>query len=209
MNLPAKLALALVPLAACGVNVTVDGTGGSTTTGTPTTGTTPSGTTTVTGTGPCPASEPAGGESCAGVPDPFNCSYGSSVRPECRDLWTCSGGTWTTAKTACVDPPPGACPASEPGTGVTCGTGTGDVCVYGETLCYCGCYGGDFCGAPYQWVCAPPPTTTGCPAVAPNAGTPCSGLLQCVYGAVCSPDEAVATCTLGFWQWSANLACGG
>ena len=149
--------------------------------------------------------------SCAASLSQTNCSYGTSVRPECRDLRTCSEGTWTSDQNACVQPPPGFCPAAEPVAGTSCGSGSGDdVCVYGDTLCFCGCNGGILCsGPPYQWQCAPPPSTSGCPAAAPNAGTPCSGAIQCVYGNACTPDEAVATCTAGIWQWNTGLACGG
>jgi hypothetical protein len=223
--------VALAGLVACGGSVIREGAGASPTTGTganTTTGTgadttVGSGASTTTGSGastgvgggtsggPCPLAVPPLGASCAGVPDQFRCTYGDSVRPDCRNVRICSGGGWTTANVGCAMPPPGACPASEPSPGMPCtGTvGQDFVCTYGDAICGCGC-GGGFCGVPFTWQCTDPPITPGCPATVPNDGTACSAAtLECVYGDPCSPAGAIVDCTNGLWKWNTMIVCGG
>jgi hypothetical protein len=85
----------------------------------------------------------------------------------------------------------------------------GEGCTYGNSFCYCGCGGGP-CGLPFQWQCADPPTTPGCPAIVPNDGTPCSSQgLQCTYGNVCTSAGALVNCINGLWTWDTAIACGG
>ncbi len=210
--------LSLVAVAACGGTVVSNGAGGAGgagTTGTTTTSTSTT-TTSTTGTGAggatsgsCPATEPTtAGASCAGVPDQLRCTYGDSVRPDCRDAWVCSGGLWTTNHSVCVEPPAGVCGAAQPPAETVC-PGMGDVCTYGDDICYCGCSGG-LCAVPYLWQCSGSPTVAGCPPVVPNDGTACSVEgADCVYGAVCSSAGAEVSCTDGRWLWNLEVVCAG
>jgi hypothetical protein len=195
---------AVVAVAACGGSVVSEGATGGSGAGTTGTGAGTSGTGAGTSSGPCPPSAPTT-NSCAGVPNGFRCTYGDSVRPDCRVEWSCLGGQWLTQNGSCGQGP---CAGSEPATGTVC-TNMGDVCVYGDSICECGC-GGGFCGMPVDWQCSGPPTTPGCPAVVPNDGTPCSANgLQCTYGNVCMQSSAMVSCKNGLWLWNTMIACGG
>jgi hypothetical protein len=156
---------------------------------------------------PCPVMEPIGGASCAGVPAGRRCTYGSSVRPECRDVWICNGSIWQTTKGICPQPPPGECGTTQPAQGTVCPT-TDDVCTYQDIICICSeCPGGPCMTPPPKWSCAPPPAA-GCPAVAPNDGTACSmNGLSCTYGFPCSQAGAVVDCKNGTWVWDLMIGC--
>lgn len=201
-NAASLLAVAsLVLLAGCGSSVIVGGNGGSPTT---------TGTGAVTGTGgsagaACPTVEPTGG-SCAGSPEGLRCTYGDQTRPECRDEWLCSAGTWTTTKSACAMST--ACGSTQPTPGTDCPM-DGAVCTYGSTLCICSqCPGGPCMAPPAKWECAGPPTGPGCPAVAPNAGTPCGAAgAMCTYGFICGGSGVETQCTSGLWVWNDMVAC--
>jgi hypothetical protein len=162
------------------------------------------------GTSPsgCPASAPAG-QPCT-TPD-LRCTYGDSVRPECRNEWICNGGTWVTTKALCLAAPPGECTTTVPTDGTVCTT-DGTVCDYPDgTLCLCNaCSTGPCAAPPPKWECTPPPTGPGCPAIVPNDGSPCSAPegTQCTYGIPCGPSGAIATCTNGAWLWEKHLLCG-
>jgi hypothetical protein len=85
----------------------------------------------------------------------------------------------------------------------------GDVCTYGDTICYCGC-GGGLCADPVDWLCSAPPAGGGCPAIAPNDGTACSAEgASCLYGSACTPSFAEVNCTSGRWVWNLMIACAG
>jgi hypothetical protein len=162
-----------------------------------------------TGTGgnvpgdPCPAGEPTPGEPCSAA-DGQSCTYGDSVRPDCRDQFSCLSGSWMSTGGTCEQ---FTCPSAAPSSGDPCGA-TVEECNYGPTLCYCGCPGGLACEGPYEWSCADAPTTPGCPADAPNSGTACSAEgTTCSYGTSCTPDGVTAQCTNGFWQWQ-QVVCG-
>jgi hypothetical protein len=159
------------------------------------------------GSGLCPAAEPSGG-SCAGVPEGFRCTYGDSVRPECRDDWVCSNGQWVTTKGVCVMPPAGDCNFSAPPTGQICAT-EGGVCTLDTTICICSsCSLGPCMVPPPKWSCAGPPTTPGCPATVPNDGSGCEQEgLMCSYGLICSGSGAQVTCKDGAWLWENAIAC--
>jgi hypothetical protein len=231
-KLPFALA-ALFAAAACGGSVVNEATGGATGTGagastmgtgagTTGTGAGTTGTgaaTTGTGAattgvgggevgGPCPPSAPlAEGDVCS-LPEGFRCTYGDSVRPECRTAWTCNGA-WTATSGPCDEPPPGVCGSSQPGPQDMCAA-TNAVCVYGDSLCLCGCGAGVLCTTPFNWFCTAPPTTPGCPEVVPNDGTLCAVPgVQCSYGDVCTPSGAMVSCTNGLWLWNTMIACGG
>ncbi len=198
-KLTSILAALLVGAVGCGGTV-ANGTGGS--------GGASTGTTTSTGTTvECPAAEPSGG-SCAGLPSGLRCTYGEAVRPECRDAWICTSGTWTVAETTCTQPPSGDCPLLQPASTATCPT-QGDVCVYGSDLCVCdACAGGPCMAGPSKWLCSAPPTTAGCPAVVPNDGTACGASgVECTYGFPCAQSGTVVDCTAGVWVWNMMIAC--
>jgi hypothetical protein len=205
--------------AGCGGKVVVDGggggAGGATGSGPTTSG---PGSTTTTGAGGssgagggnsvgCPKNEPVGGAFCNLTAAPA-CSYGDSVRPECRDVWTCTAGVWSMAKTACAQPPPGVC-GNASQEGMTC-TAQGVVCTYGDTICMCDdCAAGPCMAPPTIWQCITPPAAP-CPMIAPNEGSPCVTFgAQCDYGFLCAGEGEEATCTNGSWLWTQNVACAG
>jgi hypothetical protein len=209
----------------CGGKVVVDSGGGgatgsgpsaatgsgptTTSSGLTTTGCGPATTTTGAGggsNGGCPVNEPVGGASCDLTAAPA-CSYGDTVRPECRDVWTCAGGVWSTAKTACAQFPPGVC-GNMSQEGLTCTT-QGAVCTYGDTICMCDDCAAGPCMAPPIWQCISPPAAP-CPMIAPNEGSACSTEgAQCDYGFLCAGEGEQATCTNGLWVWTQNVACAG
>jgi len=207
-RLPFFLATLLAGAVGCGGSVVAGtgGSGGATSTGTSTGTNTSSGT---TGSVTCPATEPTAG-ACSGLPSGLQCTYGTSVRPECRDQWICESGSWTTTKGGCVQPPAGDCPTTQPSSTTVCAT-QGDVCTYGDTLCLCdSCVEGPCMAGATRWQCAAPPTTTGCPPAVPNDGTACTASgLECSYGYTCSQTGALVDCTDGVWVWNTMVACAG
>src|SRR5262249_35697181 len=121
---------------------------------------------------PCPTAEPASGDAC--TKEGFRCTYGESVRPDCRSAYVCTSGAGVadTYEGACADPPPGACGPTEPAYGDLCTGFDGATCTYGDDICFCTtCYTDDCMLGEETWAC--PPTGAGCPPVAPNDGTPC------------------------------------
>jgi hypothetical protein len=144
--------------------------------------------------GPCSVVEPTIGTQCA---TPMTCRYGDTVRPECRTNYNCNKETgWLWKKTPdCEQPPTGYCPATRP-EATSCIVEPNVACEYGNVICLCPCnppYEDGGC-APAVWRCFEPPATEGCPAIAPNYGTPCSIQgLECNYGNVC--------------DWGASLLC--
>jgi hypothetical protein len=151
----------------------------------------------------CPGAAPANA-GCA--TDGLRCSYGDSVRPECRPAWTCSGGRFADSSRSCPAPPAGFCPAAPPAKG-QCGT-DGAVCAYTDaTLCVCARCFGQLCQLEPNWLCAPPPSNAGCPAAVPNDGSACAvDGVECVYGEECSGSGATARCADGTWHW-VKIAC--
>ncbi len=203
-----KLSFGMVALlagAACGGSVVSQGAGGSGTgSGAGTSGTTGAGGS--VDTGGCPTSRPNAGSSCAGVTDQLQCTYGDTVRPDCRVEIFCDGGSWQEAGTTCLQAAD--CGTVEPAAHAVCET-MGDTCTYGDTICYCGC-GGGLCAVPTQWQCSGPPTTPGCPAIVPNDGSPCSSDgTQCTYGTPCTPSGVAVACTGGNWVWDTMVVCAG
>lgn len=207
--------LTILSIAACGgsVQTGTGGAGGSGNTGTSNNST---GTSTLTGNdttsagtgvpGGCPVAEPTNGSSCAGVMDGRQCTYGQSTRPECRDVWMCKGGMWNTTGSLCAMPID--CGTTEPSMGTVC-PNEGEVCVFGSDICVCSsCPGGPCMAPPPKWTCAGPPTTAGCPSIAPNNGTACfqSGL-SCTYGFPCGSSGVTAECKDGVWTWDSTVAC--
>src|SRR5262249_41252874 len=153
-------------------------------------------------------SQPVEGSLC-NIPTNYFCTYGDSVRPDCRTAWTCSdGGSWFQTQSTCLEPPPGECPGVQPSAQSVCPS-QGDVGTYGGTICLCGaCAGGPCMLPPAKWQCAPPPSTAGCPPVVPNGGSACSADgLTCTYGFPCSSTGVQVTCMFGAWQWRTDLIC--
>jgi hypothetical protein len=145
--------------------------------------------------------EPSIGTRCI---EPMSCEYGDAVRPECRSGYWCSEESgWLWAKQPdCEQPPVGYCPTTQPAA-TSCDIATSGVvpCEYGNTICVCPCgfpHVDNKCG-PEVWRCDDPPTTDGCPAIAPNYGSPCSTQgLECSYGSVCDWGYSLL-CFRGIW----------
>ncbi|MFT3773823.1 MAG: hypothetical protein QM820_51290 [Minicystis sp.] len=196
------LLLAAIAAVGCGSTV-VAGTGGGSSTGTGTGGDTGGGS-------PCPAVDPIGGASavsCLGVPPGFRCTYGESVRPECRREWICNNGFWSTTGNLCIEPPPDACNLAEPTSNSMCGDNEGAVCTYGPDICVCTSCAGGPCMQNAAWFCAKAPTGN-CPPIVPNDGTVCDqpGAV-CSYGLFCSATGTQAKCMNGLWKWDNDVAC--
>jgi hypothetical protein len=193
----------------CGGSVVATG-GGSTTTSGPTTTTSSSSSTGGPGPTGCPATLPSG--SCAGVTDGLECSYGDSVRPECRTTVSCDKGGWSTVDpTGPCSPPPSDCPATQPQNQVDLCTTMGDVCTYADTICVCdACALGPCMVPPVRWQCANVSGPPACPSVIPNAGTACgTDGLSCTYGLLCAGSGRSVKCTGGAWQWELLIICPG
>jgi len=158
----------------------------------------------------CPVKEPTAGERCSS--SGLSCGYGSSPRPSCRDAWTCTLGTWSGISSSCAQLPAGYCPVSAPTSTTPCTpmadpSSRGDCTYSGDVLCGCPCVSVSLDGsttafgcAPANLVCYNPPTTPGCPSIAPNFGTPCDVQgTQCVYGNPCDVDGIAMLCRGGVW----------
>ena len=207
---PGLVVVALLALAAtaCGGNTDTGTTGGSGGSGAAggSGGSGASGGSGGTSSTSCPPAQPASGQSCSSAD--LRCTYGDTVRPECRNDWVCNGGKWTTTKSVC--PHYTNCPASPPTVGTVCST-EAQVCDYANgTLCLCSSCSAGPCGAPPpHWQCAPPPTTAGCPALVPNDGSACGAPegTKCQYGNPCGPSGAIVSCKGGAWTWQTNIPC--
>ncbi len=149
----------------------------------------------------CPDALPAYGAACTG--EGLVCEYGLDLRPGCRTHATCESGLWTIAISGCPPlPGPGedGCPLVPPAGGLCASDGL--LCdMGGGTVCACAQCAGGPCTLDPRWVCARPPTTPGCPAVAPALGTDCAGEgLLCVYGVCGTMTSAGRLCQGGDWQ---------
>lgn len=180
-------------LVACGSSVDTS-TGGSTSTGTNTGG---------GASISCPAAIPSGG-TCTTAEEGLRCTYGDSVRPECRTDYTCTSGGWATTKNFCE--PSLDCGTTDPTEGSACTTE--GVCEVGNDICVCTACAGGPCMPSPTWSCAKPPTTAGCPATVPNDGTSCTTEgLNCSYGLICAQSGAMVDCKNGRWTWNMLIAC--
>jgi len=140
----------------------------------------------------CPDTLPADNTACS--IDELFCTYGSDLRPLCRDQARCSGGLWFTFEANC---PPQAC-GTKPTHGTVCSQ-EGQMCAYsGGPICVCSsCTGGPCMPPPPVWTCSAP--GMGCPDVMPNSGTACSQAgLECRYGDP-SFSGAALKCEAGEW----------
>jgi hypothetical protein len=157
----------------------------------------------------CPPSAPAEGDPC--LANAMQCTYGSDVRAECRDVFTCNSGKFqrSTQFGTCDAAEAGACPGSPPaidGGSDSC-SALGTTCGYGDgTVCACvDCLPGPLCHqVPDFWYCTAPPSNAGCPSAIANAGTTCTQAgLRCSYGGGPSLGCGVdAECSGGWWIWS-------
>lgn len=156
--------------------------------------------------GGCPSVMPTSDEPCDR--EGLLCTYGDLARTECRPRAECINGKFVLAFAKCAVPANGVCPAM-PTVGVECPVDAeGGVCDYADgTICVCSsCSLGPCAAPPPHFFCAAPPMN--CPAVAPNAGTPCGMAGQkCTYGFPCGPSGVEAECKNGFWSWNMAIAC--
>jgi hypothetical protein len=149
----------------------------------------------------CPANPPTELVSCG--TEALTCTYGTSIVPACRDVWYCSVSGWRKLP-ACAHPPAGYCPPAPPsGTCMNPSPVQGPgarVCGYDDgTICDCRVCQGTSASTSWCWMCIPPPSAPGCPAVAPNPGVPCSSQgLSCTFGDPCY-SGAGSICRLGVW----------
>ena len=150
--------------------------------------------------GGCPTAEPSPNAPCS--PVGIACTYGTSVRPECRSFWLCMANGFAQFSQACDAPPSGLCPSSPASLSGDCAN-PGAICAFDDgTLCSCSqCHGGP-CHTTATWGCVPPPSTAGCTPIAPNEGTACTPeSLECDYGDPCFGSGAKAKCSGGVWRW--------
>jgi hypothetical protein len=147
----------------------------------------------------CPLAEPMGG---ACDSEGLRCTWGDEVRAECRSARTCTGGAWSAPGPACATPPADHCQFTEPPTGMC--MQYHDICIVGAaTICRCDFSDGGPSDPFATWRCSGPPSTPGCPAVAPNDGSACAAEgLECRYGNFCIELGADARCTSGAWRWN-------
>lgn len=208
--------LVLTVLAACGGK-----TDGATDSGTTDSGGTDSGNTDA-GPGPsCPASAPNAGDSC--TKSDVQCEYGGDPRWTCNALATCSKGAWVYAfggDPSCPTPPtnPQACPATfEQAQNAGFCKETGTACDYATStatrFCSCAWFGGPPSpdgGTSSTWTCSLG-TSTGCPAVRPHVGSPCTSDLFCSYDVCGIPSGLSVQCDTetGTWVTSPGDVCAG
>jgi hypothetical protein len=154
----------------------------------------------------CPGTEPVIGASCAA--EGVVCTYGDSVRVDCRRARGCVMGTWIMDPSEdCRQPPANYCPAQVPAdscsavtwTGMTIPTNGQAVCAYPDgTSCVCNICQGLGCSG-QAWLCVSPPTNPACPAIAPNLGAKCpSQGLECDYG-ICGQGGGQFICRKTVW----------
>ncbi len=154
----------------------------------------------------CPATPPTVGQACS--PSDLRCTYGNSVRPDCREAWLCKDKKWTTTQTVCAHST--GCPSNPPATGTICAVES-QVCDYSNgTLCLCTSCSAGPCGPPPpKWQCALPPSNPGCPPIVPNDGSTCTAPADtmCHYGTPCGPSSAIVKCSDGTWTWQPPAIC--
>lgn len=165
------------------------------------------------GASKCLVDEPEPNTACSA--ETSECSYGTSVRVDCRAAYSCSAGRWQ-KHPGCVLGPVEMCPATPPSG--NCPEFASDepskrICAYSNgTLCTCNsCSATGWC-----WECLPPPTQPGCPAIAPNLGRSCTNAgasgandvdLTCTYGNPCQGGGSF-TCKEGAWHPLEHSGCG-
>lgn len=154
----------------------------------------------------CPAAVPKPNTLCP--KNNLTCTYGDDVLPNCRQRIDCMNGVWG-SPSICTRPP-GTCPGTPPPgkPGETQCSNQGLACGYSDgTICGCTNCPGPCMSGPPHWYCAPPPSTAGCPSLAPNAGTACASPgLSCDYGNCATMNTVHAVCENGTWDWK-PVAC--
>jgi hypothetical protein len=158
------------------------------------------------GSAGCPDLSPTVGAPCEGH---RLCTYGDSLRGDCRSVVECNGEVWQDDSGECVPLPNEQCPANIPSG--ECAPTDADLvpldphtmdagCLYDGTFCRCDCPN-DGCvdDSPGEWNCEP--TDMGiCPANLPNLGEPCDGNgAECRYGDPCFTG-GVVVCFDGIWS---------
>lgn len=164
---------------------------------------------------PCPPVAPTPGDACGNVA--IWCVYGDSVRYDCRQTLYCSAKGWQQLATStCQIPPQDYCPGTAPTNGDTCTPWHGDaqqgvawaagICTY-EDGSICGCRALE---KEAEWRCSAPPSTKGCPPLAPNYGTPCADQgVDCTYNDPCTTGVRVI-CRNNTWaRLDPGVICSG
>ncbi|HEX4473850.1 MAG TPA: hypothetical protein VH142_02165 [Polyangiaceae bacterium] len=147
----------------------------------------------------CPPQPPATDVSCRSG---LVCSYGVDSRPSCREVYTCSQGSWSVAISKCVEVPDCLSLPTSPLVGNPCPTAN-QYCEFSSHLtCACTPCTGIDCPSSYTWDCLPPPSSP-CPAVPPDEGQPCDSVKgnQCSYAFCGVPEYVIATCSSKTWSW--------
>ena len=164
----------------------------------------------------CPSIEPRPNSPCEGAG--LECTYGHELLALCRDRYVCNNGVWSPAPPIPLCRPPSTtdCPATIPASGSPCGsTPVGTYCEYPDQFVVCHCLDMNCLAVcrmldPPEWRCDAPPTTPGCPAMAPNQGTACNTPpLRCAYQGGACGGGILAECTDGKWIWVnyKNVVC--
>ncbi len=160
----------------------------------------------------CPEIAPTPGSNCPIYG--LYCTYGDSVRVDCRKGFGCSSHYQWNAGRECKEPPADYCPPN-PGQGscLVRYPGGGDrfgTCAYPDgTMCVCEPCPNKLCQNGPGWECVAPPTTNGCPRIIPNVGTPCQQQgLTCSYGVPCRDGRGLVICRSGTWFPTTNYAVG-
>lgn len=157
----------------------------------------------------CPPVPPSEGGECDAAQ--ALCTYGDSVRAECRERWRCTGSSgWRLEPTECPEVPDAYCPDVPPDGDCTPLDALGNqvefqdgeiACTYADsTVCVCRDCSDEACAGGPNWECIHPPEDLDCPTGAPNIGQPCEvqGLV-CDYGDPCV-SGALRMCREGVWH---------
>jgi hypothetical protein len=148
----------------------------------------------------CPKSQPSNGGLCK---DGLQCTYGTDLRPQCRNSTQCTGGKWTVNKPACPDMH--ACEGVI--VGKQCDPNAA-ACALGDTGVFCVCAecGNASCASQYTWACAGSGGGQTCPKAVPNLGQTCVNPdAKCPYSSCDTGSPVTASCTTGFWSWELGL----
>ena len=121
----------------------------------------------------------------------MSCSYGTDLRPTCRDTAVCNGSNWTVAAANCT-----ALEACTLNPGDACDANATPDCALGDLFCTC--------AGTIQCSIA---GSLDCPTVFPNAGTSCSlgDNVTCSYNS-CNVGWQLALCSGSVWFW-ADATC--
>jgi len=159
----------------------------------------------------CPMAEPQEGAPCPGRLD---CTYGDSLRPDCRRMFVCQDGSrgettptvWS-SRPSCRPPPPDFCPINPPASERCVPIADPNErapCEYPpDVVCSCPCHlspSAPGCDLNQKWKCYDPPAEPGCPPSVPNLGSSCTQGIRCEYGDPCEGWGMVTFCRGGLWE---------